>query len=339
MRLSELQSMINQIAPEGDIEISPTQVPDPLGGEMGYQVDNFREVIDTLSPLAGLPWFNVEEATVRALENKYANQVSPVVLPQTDFTPYQNLVNRLNQAQDLKRISDILGLAVQEQDPYSVYFRVPDNILTPGQFNDWQERMSKILIMAAAGGGGTFRLAATESGSNWIGWIADPVTYLILVSSLKVAFKVVRFLEEHRVDAITIASMFRAVYKQARDDARQSEDTEGNIPEPPIEEIRKEQREAITAEEIQKEQAAVSVYFHSNGIAGPSVSAIDKCAKPLIVEFIDNGQEVRLSLKRPKYIKGSEEELDVDLGEVDTSSLRQPPKQLPQPEDEERDNE
>lgn len=335
MRLSELRSKINRIAPNGDIEIRYTQVQNPLSGDMGYQVENFGEVLDTLSPLAGFPWFSVDESTIRALENEYANKVSPVVLPQTHFTRYQSLVNQLNQARDLNRVSDVLSLAVHEQDPYSVYFRVPDNILTPEQFNDWHRRMSRILRMAASGGSGTFKFAGTEQGSDWFGWTPDPITHLILVSAIKVVCKVARLLKDRQYDDTAIEAMFKAM--EALNKTSQSENPEVNMSEA-IEEFRKQQRAAIIAKETAEQQKALTAYFETEGITA-SVSAVGKCADSLQMEMMDNGQEIRLSLTRPKHIKGSEEELDVDLSEIDTSSLRQPSKQLQQPEDEEGDNE
>lgn len=326
MRLSELQSKINRIAPTGDIEISPTQVADPLSGEVGYQVDNFSEVIDTLSPLTGFSWFSVDEATFSALENEYASKASPVVLTQTHFTHYQNLVNRLNQARDLARVSDVLSLAVEEQDPYSVYFKVPENVSTPDQFSEWHERMAQVLKIVAGGGRGTFKLSGTEQGSIWFGWLTDLDTYLLMASVLKIIYKAVRYRNDNPVDDASLEALVKVF---------RPETAEEDIPEA-VRKLRQEQYQSNTEKDIKEQQEALQVHFEARGVT-VSVSAVGRGVNVLMPEVLDNGQEVRLSWKRPKYIKGSDEELDIALGEVDIPSLSQSPKQLPQGE--ERDNE
>lgn len=326
MRLSELLSKINQITPNGDIEINFTQVPYPLNGDMGYQVDNFREVIDTLSPLAGFSWFNVDESTIRALENEYANQVSPVVLTQSHFTHYQNLVKRLNQARDLNRISDVLGLAVEDQDPYSVYFKVPENVSTPDQFSEWHERMAQVLKIVASGGRGTFKISGTEQGSIWVGWLTDPDTYLLMASVLKIIYKAVRYRNDNPVDDASLEALIKVF---------RPETAEEDIPEA-VRKLRQEQHQSNTEKDIKEQQEALQVHYEARGVT-VSVSAVGRGVSVLMPEVLDNGQEVRLSWKRPKYIKGSDKELDIALGEVEIPSLSQSPKQLPQGE--ERDNE
>lgn len=326
MRLSELLSKINQIAPKGDIEIRYTQVPNPLSADMGYQVENFSEVLDTLSPLAGFSWLNVDESTIRALENEYANKVSPVILTQTHFAHYQNLVKRLNQARDMNRVSDVLSLAVEEQDPYSVYFKVPDNVSTPDQFSAWHERMAQVLKIVAGGGRGTFKISGTEQGSIWLGWLTDLDTYLLMASVLKIIYKAVRYRNDNPVDDASLEAFIKVF---------RPETAEEDIPEA-VRKLRQEQYQSNTEKDIKEQQDALQVHFEARGVT-VSVSAVGRAVNALMPEVLDNGQEVRLSWTRPKYIKGSDEELDIALSEVDIPSLSQPSKQLSQAE--ERDNE
>lgn len=322
MRLSEIKSKIDNIATGGVIKIKHQRVTLPLTGGYGYEVEDFSEILDTLSPLAKFSWFNADESMITALKAEYGGISSPVTLTDTHFNAFQNMVAHINQAQDLVRVSDVLSMAVDEQNPHSVFFKVPDNVTTPEQFSDWQSRMSSVLKIVAAGGSGTFKFAGTEQGSSWFGWIADPTTYLLLVSVIKVAFKSVRYLKDNPVDDVSVEALIKTF---------QPEITEDEMPDA-VKKFREQQRQKITEDGIKEQQDALSVYFESQGVK-VSVSAVGRGVNNLLPEILDNGQEVSLAWTRPKYISDSDDGLGIDLSEVDTSSLGQPNMQLSQPEE------
>lgn len=322
MRLSEIKSKIDNIAPGGVIEIAYQRVTLPLSGGYGYEVQDFSEILDTLSPLAKFSWFNADESTITALKAEYTGISSSVTLTEAHFNAFQNVIAQINQTQDLVRVSDVLSLAVDEQDPYSVFFKVPDNVITPDQFSEWQNRISDVLKIVAAGGNATFKFAGTEQGSSWFGWLADPTTYLLLVSVIKVAFKSVRYLKDNPVDDVSVEALIKTF---------QSEITEDEMPDA-VKKFREQQRQKITEDGIKEQQDALSLYFKSQGVT-VSVSAVGRGVNALLPEIIDNGQEVSLAWTRPEYISDSDEGLDIDLSEVDTSSLGQPNMQLSQPEE------
>ena len=285
-------------------------------------MQDFSEILDTLSPLAKFSWFNADESTITALKAEYTGISSSVTLTEAHFNAFQNVIAQINQTQDLVRVSDVLSLAVDEQDPYSVFFKVPDNVTTPDQFSEWQNRMSDVLKIVAAGGGSTFKFAGTEQGSSWFGWVADPTTYLLLVSVLKAVLNCVRYLKDNPIDDVSAEALIKTLQPETTADEMPGE----------VKKFREQQRQNITEAEIKEQQDALNVYFKSEGVT-VSVSAVGRGVNALLPEIIDNGQEVSLAWTRPKYISDSDEGLDIDLSEVDTSSLGQRNMQLSEPEE------
>lgn len=297
MRLGKIKNIIDAVI-DDDAEIVINH--SPIYGGQAEIVEDFGKLVEALEILSNQNWNDVDHTEVKAILDKYDADLKKVQMEAGEFAKLNSYISDVNKK--LPFYYSILEAMVEKQDERTINIKLPaKNIESLKDLAALNNRLDKILKQFNVNG--QFEFRGFDKGSDWyIVTTVGPLSYAFILACLKLAKD---FLETR--EAYFKSETARLDYLASLKKSEEANEKD--------QKAFSEKRKMIELEEGVK-KAVDEIGVEGSGYAKEQIkNQLIKATKALLEE-LEKGTELHLSLNPPAYAEPLDGDFNIDYAKV-----------------------